>query len=304
MVDPHRLLILREVARHGSFSGAARALHLTQPAVSRHVAKLERESGTLLLVRTSRGVRPTEAGRVVLEHADGLLASLAAAERALEAVRGLDRGTVRVASFPSAAAAIVLPALADFRSRHPRVEVAFVDASSIVGLDAVRAGDVDLALAFQGPEEPLPADGLELVHLLTDPLLIALPPTHRFAGRRTLRLAELKDESWIVGTSSELTLRACRAAGFEPRVVCESDQSSVSQGLVAAGLGVTLVTTLGLPRARQDLELVPPSPPVERELYAGMLPGSPRPPANAALLEFVVAHARKAALAAARRQAR
>jgi DNA-binding transcriptional LysR family regulator len=299
MLDAHRLLVFREVARQRSFSKAARALHLTQPAVSRHVAKLERETGARLLARTAGGVRPTEAGEMLLAHADTVLGGLAAAERDLDAIRGLERGRVRVSSFPSAAVAIVVPAVASLRRRHPRVEVTFVDASSHAGLDGVRAGELDLALAFRGADEALPADALELVHLLTDSMLVALPPSHPLAARPKVRLADLAEERWIVGTASALTRRACLAAGFEPRVTSESDQAAVSQGLVAAGVGVTLVTGLGRSRARRDLAVRPLHPSIQRELYAGLLPGTPRPPAVEALLEVVLAKARRYAAAAA-----
>src|SRR5579859_4429228 len=107
MLDVRRLAVLRAIAREGSFSAAARALDYTQPAVSHHVARLEDEVGTVLLVRTGRGVRLTDAGRALVEHADAVLARLAAAEDEVAAIAQLRAGRVRLGAFPSASATLV-----------------------------------------------------------------------------------------------------------------------------------------------------------------------------------------------------
>jgi DNA-binding transcriptional LysR family regulator len=293
MLNATRLRVLREVVRRGSFSDAATALHMTQPAVSRHVARLERETRTRLLERTPRAVRPTEAGRVLAGHADEVVAALEAAEASLREVLGLRRGAVRVTSFPTAAAALVLPALAALRRANPELDVVFADASSSDGLQLVRDGEADVALCFRGPFDELDAAGLELVHLLDDPMFVALPSSHRLARRRRVRLEDLSQEGWIVGATSQLTRRACIAAGYEPHVVTRSDHTAVSQGMVAAGLGVTLLTGLGLPRARRDLAVRPLEEPIVRRVSAGVLPGRPRPPAVEELLRLLETRARR-----------
>src|ERR671938_546941 len=123
MLDVKRLRVLREVAARGSFSGAAEALSYTQSAVSQQIAALEREAGAQLVERNARGVRLTDAGRVLVAHADAVLARLADAEAELSALAGLRAGRVRVASFPSAGATVMPKAIACFRERHPAVEV-------------------------------------------------------------------------------------------------------------------------------------------------------------------------------------
>lgn len=125
--DPRRLLVFREVARAGSLAGAARVLGWTQPAVSQHVRRLEEAAGTPLVVRAGRGVALTEAGRVLLRHADAVADRLDAAEQDLAALAGLQTGRVRVAAFPTAAA--VLTDLRAWAERapprsDPRAEVA------------------------------------------------------------------------------------------------------------------------------------------------------------------------------------
>src|SRR5919198_3777864 len=107
MLDVRRLRVLREVAQRGSFSAAAEALSFTQSAVSQQIAALEREAGTVLVQRSARGVRLTDAGRALVEHADVILARLSDAEAELEAIAGLRGGRVRLAAFPSAGASVV-----------------------------------------------------------------------------------------------------------------------------------------------------------------------------------------------------
>ena len=123
MLDVRRLRVLREVAARGSFSAAADALAYTQSAVSQQIAALEREAGTTLVERNARGVRLTDAGRALVEHADAILARLADAEAELEAIAGLRGGRLRLAAFPSAGASIMPEAIARFRERHPAVEL-------------------------------------------------------------------------------------------------------------------------------------------------------------------------------------
>lgn len=274
MLRADRLRVLREVARQGSFSAAADALHLTQPAVSRHVAKLERETGMRLVDRLPGRLRLTDAGRTLVEHAETVVASLTAAERSLDALRGGETGTLRIASFPSAAASLVAGALRAFHRAHPGIEISFADAQSDEALEVVRAGEADVALAF-GPG-PADAAGLRVVPLLADRLQAALPAGHRLAGRSRVRLAELRDEGWIVGTTATLTVDACRRAGFEPRIVARTDQQNASHALVAAGLGVTLVTSLRLVHPAHRLAVVPLADgEVERRVYAATLDATP-----------------------------
>src|ERR671921_740533 len=122
MLDVRRMKVLREVAARGSFSAAAEALSFTQSAVSQQVAALEREAGAVRVERSARGVRLTEAGEAVLRHADAILAKLSEAEAELEAIAGLRGGRLRMAAFESAAASLMPPAIAAFRSEHPGVE--------------------------------------------------------------------------------------------------------------------------------------------------------------------------------------
>src|ERR671927_24109 len=123
MLDVRRMRVLREVAQRGSFSAAADALSFTQSAVSQQIAALEREAGAVLVQRSARGVRLTQAGEAVVRHADAILARLAEAEAELEAIAGLRGGRLRLSAFESAASSIMPLAIAQFSQQHPAVEL-------------------------------------------------------------------------------------------------------------------------------------------------------------------------------------
>jgi DNA-binding transcriptional LysR family regulator len=293
MLDPRRLELLREVARHRSFSRAAAALYLTQPAVSRQIAKLEQEAGVRLLERSARGLRLTEAGRVAVERAEVIAGQLAAAEAELEAIATLTAGRLRLSAFPTAASTLVLDAIKTFRRAHPDVELTFVESGTNEGLRRLRGGEVDLALAFREHGRPAPAewDDLDADSLLVDPLYVAVAASHRLASKLTIRLRDLADDGWIQAVragETGITYQACLAAGFEPRIVALSDHAPITQGLVALGVGVTLVSSLSVPQARKDIVVRPlkPSGP-KRDVFAVTLPGRLPPPAIAAMLAIL-----------------
>ncbi len=277
MLNVARLRVLREVAQRGSFSAAAEALSYTQSAVSQQIATLEAETGMTLLERGSRGVRPTGAGRTLVEHAEGILARLEAAEEELAALAGLRGGQLRMASFPTAGATLMPVAIAAFRASYPEVELTLAEGEPEEIAPRLRAGEFDLALLFEfGAAE----GDLKRVELLEDPMYLALPRSHRLAGKRTLRLEALRGEAWVQTSRSSPcarhVVRCCHAAGFEPNVAFESDDYQTVQGLVAAGVGVALIPELAFldrPATREDIVVraLSPHPPVRSVIAA--LPG-------------------------------
>jgi DNA-binding transcriptional LysR family regulator len=285
MLDPRRLALLREVVRHGSFSGAAAALYVTQPAVSRQIAKLEEEAGVRLIERMPGGLRLTDAGRLAVERADAIAGHLAAAEAELEAIATLGGGRLRMTAFPTAASTIVLDALQEFRREHPDVELTFVESGTNAGLRRLRAGEVDLALAFREHGRPAPGEWADLeAELLTlDPLFVAVAKDHPLAGEPAIRLRDLADDGWIQAVQagpSGITYQACLAAGFEPRIVARSDHAHITQGLVALGIGVTMISSFSVPLARRDVVVRPLRPDgPKRDVFTVTLPGRLPPPA-------------------------
>jgi DNA-binding transcriptional LysR family regulator len=248
-MDMDLLLAFREVARRGSFTAAAEALRYTQSGISRQMSALEGEVGVPLFDRVPRrGVRLTDAGRSLLPHAEAMLDRLGAARRDIAALGRLDAGELRVGAFHTANADLMPRALAAFRARFPKVSTSLLEGTSPRQLSRLEAGDVHLAVVSADARRPLTPAHVELDHLLDEPMLVALPRSHRLATRRSLRLSELAAESWIVGDPSVQDPLLTLAPDFaQPeRIEFVVRDWAAKQGLVAAGFGVTLVPALAV----------------------------------------------------------
>ncbi|GAA3442413.1 LysR family transcriptional regulator [Planomonospora venezuelensis] len=250
-MDPHRLLVFREVARAGSIAGAARSLGWTQPAVSQHLRHLERRAGVALVVRRPRGVRLTEAGEVLLRHADAVAVRLHAADDDLAALAQLRQGTVRLAAFPSASAAVVPAAMSLLGERHPGVDVRLREAEPPEALALLAAGEADLAVTFSHPgQEPDDHPGLVREAAGEDAVLLVLPDSHPQAVSTgpPVELRSLAAEKWIAGCErcAANLRRTCEEAGFVPDVRHGTDDYVVTQALIARGLGIGLLPRLAL----------------------------------------------------------
>src|SRR3954469_7560325 len=175
MLDVKRLRVLREVASQGSFSAAADALSYTQSAVSQQIAALEREAGTTLVERGARGVHLTQAGRALVVHADAILARLAAAERELESIAGLHGGHLRLVAFPSAASSLMPVAIAEFRRRHPAVELTLSPREPDDAIACVKRGECDVALSIEASFRPLDDPAVVKERLVDDPMFLVMP---------------------------------------------------------------------------------------------------------------------------------
>lgn len=302
-MDPRRLLIFRTVVRKGSIGAGARELGWTQPAVSQHLAALEREVGTQLLLRSSAGVEPTEAGRRLAVHAEAIAAQLHAAEEELADLTALRRGTVRFGTFPSAAAVLLPPALAILQEKAPDLSVTFDELEPPDAVAALAEGTIDLALVFRYAGAPAEDEGsLDWTPLLSDRVLAVLPTGHPRAEDPDLCLADLAEESWVAGCERcrAYLLRAARHAGFEPRVRHSTDDATVVQRLIMHGAGVALMPQIAL-EGYCDEEVVVRSLPelTEREIGLVSRKGALSIPAVAALRDALaeVADARSDAQA-------
>src|SRR3954451_20306271 len=291
MLDVKRLRILKEVADRGSFSAAAEALSYTQSAVSQQIAALEREAGSQLVTRGSRGIKLTEAGEALVRHAGAILTRLADSEAELEAIAGLGGGRRCVAAFPTVGATLVPLAIANFRERHPDIELTVRQLEPEDSLPLLKCGEIDIALTIE-PSPPEQTDGLDCSFLLDDPMFVALPLNHPLANKARVRMKDLAQEACIGPTDScscgALVRNHCIRMGFEPQITFESDDYMAIQGLIAADVGVALIPSLALTTVRDDIVIrdLGTEAPV-RQIAAATLPGAQRSPAARAMLDVL-----------------
>jgi DNA-binding transcriptional LysR family regulator len=294
MLDVRRMKVLREVAARGSFSAAAEALSFTQSAISQQVAALERETGTKLVERGPRGIRLTQAGEVVVKHADAVLSRLSCAEEELQALAGLRGGKLSLSTFQSAGATLVPRAVSAFHRRYPEVELALTQAEPDDATVLMRAGELDLAIVYDFDGIPGGLDeSLDKVHLIDDRYDLLVARDHALADKSRIRMADLAEERWINSTGGcgcrQAVLHACAQAGFEPRVAFETDEIMAVQALVANGMGVTLMPQLALTAVHPGVAVRPLGREAPmRHIYAARTRDAYRSPATQAMLQLLV----------------
>jgi molybdate transport repressor ModE-like protein len=309
MLDVTRLRVLAAVARHGSVTAAAKSLNYAQPSVSHHLARLEAETGTRLVERSGRGVKLTDAGRLLAGRAEEILGRLDAAEQELAAHVGQREERIRVAGFPSALATVVPAAAARLRAEYPGVELLLAEAEPQGALRMLRAGRVDVAIVFSYLQQSKAAgdgqagtagqhgtgaghledeEGVRARLLLDEPVHLVTaataPVPPRTAGSHLARYAEHR---WIAGCERCRThlIWQCERAGFTPQIAFTTDDVLVAQALAASGLGVALLPDLALRAARHPGVRTAPLPGARRQVLALTYGEPPGPPAVERLLD-------------------
>lgn len=287
MLSVWRLQLLREVSRRGTIKAAASAMSLTPPAVSQQLAILKRETGVDLLERSGRRVRLTEAGQLLVEYADTITGEIAAAEAALASLQHSMTGTLRVAAFPTAARAVMPVVMTALSRRHPGLRVTLQDLEANESFTALRMDEIDIAIVDEyDEEEQVAGGGLEVHDFLYDPLFLVLPLDQWPSS--PVPLTQLQDAFWIMARQSsqfcQVTLSACRTAGFEPRIRSHCKDFTVIMALVEAGLGVSILSSLALYDRPVRARVFPTNPPLARRIAAVIRPERRRHPALALML--------------------
>ncbi|MER6260423.1 MULTISPECIES: LysR family transcriptional regulator [Streptomyces] len=298
MLNIERLRTLDALARHGSVSAAAEALHVTTSAVSQQLSKLEREIGQQLLAKNGRGVRLTDAGRLLSEHAGRILSQVELAESDLEAHRGQVVGELRLSAFPTAARGLFPDALATLRAQHPGLRLRSSELEPEKGVAGVVRGDLDLAVVLDWYNKPMPVpDGLVKAPLLDDPAEVAMPAGHRLAGRDEVDLAEFAEDEWITWGEGEFChewlMFTLRSKGIEPIIGHRAGETHTQLGLVAAGLGVCIAPLLGRRPVPEGLVLVPLRQRIRRHVYVVWRADADRRPSIRAAVEALRTAARR-----------
>ncbi len=309
MLDVTRLRVLVAVARNGSVTAAARSLNYAQPSVSHHIARLEAETGTQLLERAGRGIRLTDAGRLLAERAEEIIGRLDAAEAELAAHVGLREGRVRLAAFPSALGTLVPAAAARLAAELPGMDFMLTEAEPPEAIRMLRAGYVDVAVVFlhyqadldQDPPEPAD-EGTRGVLLLDEPVHLVAAAAAGSAGDPggpVSDLAAYAGSRWIAGCERcrRHLVRQCELAGFAPKISFTTDDYLAVQALVAAGLGVTTLPDLCLRAARHPGIVTTELPGARRHVFAMTYGEPPDSRATVRLIEMLQRVARQPALA-------
>ncbi|GGM87498.1 LysR family transcriptional regulator [Lentzea pudingi] len=289
MLNLERLRTLHAVSTTGSVRGAAEALHVTTSAVSQQLSRLEREVGQRLLERQGRGIRLTDVGDLLAEHAGRLLRQVELVETDLADHRGAVTGTLSVAAFATAARGLLPPVLHSLRHRYPSLAARLVELEPVESITQLRHADVDIAVVQDWPEEPLAVpEGISCAPLLEDVLDVALPAPHPFADRPAVTLDELRDEDWVGWPSDEMChgwLRnTLRRNGIDRPIRHTASEHSTQLALVAAGLGAAIIPRLGRGPALEGVRFVPLLPAPRRRVFALWRNGSTNRPACRAAL--------------------
>jgi DNA-binding transcriptional LysR family regulator len=287
MLDVAKLATLREVIARGSFSAAGQALQLTQPAVSRQVALLERRLGTQLVRRTRQGVVPTEAGRRLAEHAEAIVGRLARAEAEVAALAGLRAGRARIGMFFTAFALLAPEVEALAERRHPGLELEYVLADRRTAFRRLHAAELDLAVVFEHASAPAPPPpGIELVPLFDDPATVLLPAGHRLAARARLTVSDVAGERWIRahdGAAARLLDHILGETHPSVQLAGHGDEPVEGQVYVTAGAGVMLAHALNVIVNRDGIAIRPLTDAPPRRVQAAIAADQRAPAARAAL---------------------
>ncbi len=290
MLDLNRLKALRAVAVYGSVGAAADALMVTPSAISQQLAKLERETGAVLVERNGRGVKLTDAAGLLAEHAERILALVETAEADFEALRGAVVGKLSIAAFPTVVRGVIPRALSLLKERHPDLGLRVYEREPERQVREVTRGEIDLAVSQDWLNRPMAVpEGLSRAMLLDDIADIALPADHPLADRSEIEIAELPDDSWISSSCgtvcNDFLMFLIRSSGKEPQVVCTADEYPTQLALVAAGHGYAVIPRLGRGAVPEGVRMVPIRPRPIRRIYALWRTDAARRPAIRAAVE-------------------
>lgn len=273
MLDLDRLRALHTVATYGSVRAAADVLHVTTSAVSQQIAKLERETGQVMLERHGRGVRLTDAAEILVRHADRILLMVEMAASDLEEFRGAAVGELSIAAFPTAARGLAPPALRKLAESHPQLQIRLREAEPHEAVQLVARGEYDLAIVQDWFNVPLAIpEGLAKASIVDDQADIALPPGHPLAHRDKVDLDELAGASWVSQSPGAICrdwlVHTLRSRDVEPRIEHMADEYATQLAIVAAGLGIAVLPRLGRCDVPPGVTIVEVNPALTRHVYA------------------------------------
>lgn len=278
----HQLRLFLAVVDHGTAAAAADALGYTPSAVSQQLSGLERACGVAVFERVGRGLRLTDAGRVLVGHARAILDRTETALAALATIDDRIDGLVRLSSYESVASTLIPPFFALVRDRHPQLAIRFSQSDPDLSLPALLRGDLDLAFTVDYPHAPIEVpDGIHVWDITVDRFRLVVADDDPI-DTDTISLRSLAPRPFISSpaghTCGECVVMACRAAGFEPDVAHTLHDYPTSLQLVAAGEGVALIPDLGLVRLPPGVRVVDLREPITRRVQLAVRAASQERP--------------------------
>ncbi|MGV9864327.1 LysR family transcriptional regulator [Rhodococcus koreensis] len=261
MLDTTRMFTLCEVAKHGSITAAAAALGYTTSAVSQQIAKLEKEAGQPLLERHARGIMLTDAGRSIVKHTERILIELEAADAELAEIHGLRAGELAIGTFPTAGSSLLPLVIKEFKTHHPGIDLRVLSGRFAQLVDSLRRRETELSLLWDYEWNRIDDPLLTYHHLMNDPTLLLVSEKHRLADRESIRITELRDESWVVRADDHPVAhtleRLCQQGGFTPRTSFLAHDYGEVQAMVGVELGVSIAPRLAVLNPRPDVRSIP-----------------------------------------------
>jgi DNA-binding transcriptional LysR family regulator len=240
-LEINQLIYFLEVAKQKSFTGAAKTLHVSQPAISKTIQMLEDELGVVLFDRTSRHVQLTDYGAIVQIQVQKLVQTFHDIHTELNEVTHLEKGVIRIGIPPMVGEMFFPRIIGLFHQQYPNIKIKLFEAGSTKVEEGVEDGSLDVGVALL----PIKANTFESYEFAKNPIRLIVDPGHRLAGRELVKFADLKDESFILYRQDfglyPMIVNACNLAGFEPDIICETSQWDFMARIVADGLGIALL---------------------------------------------------------------
>ncbi len=241
-MDILHLTYFIEVAKQGSFTRAAQTLHVSQPSISKMVRNLENELRVVLIDRSGRKIKLTDAGQALYEHGINIVASLNNAAADLDALAGCRKGQIRIGIPPMVETSFFAIAIGEFKRKYPEILIDLIEVGSKAVETMVEDGQLEIGVVVLPVKNKA---NFSLFAFVKDPIQLIVHPEHRLAARDIAHITDLADESVVMYRKDfalhDHIIEKCREYGFMPRVLCESSQWDFMVEIVAAKLGVALL---------------------------------------------------------------
>ncbi|MDB4459298.1 LysR family transcriptional regulator [bacterium] len=264
VMEIYQLKYFVEIAREGNFTKAAERLRIAQPALSQQVKNLESELGAILFNRGRRRSSLTSAGQTLFDHALLVISAEAAAREAVQEVVGLKRGRLVLGTIPSISGYWMPTVIRGFRKKYPEIELILKEASSDEVISMVSGGDAEIGLV----QAPIAGEQFDSGLLFEEGFDLLVPAGHALSKKEKVSMKALKTEAFVFykGRARDSVIEAARKEGFEPRVACESGEIQTVQALVAAGLGVAVLPSIGATPVSKQVQRITLTPRLKRKV--------------------------------------